>query len=84
LSSVHVGGVHFQIYPRDHAPIHAHGRYGGTAAIVVLLGNGAVELARRADAVLPPGAKRSDVRRILDAAEHGYEEIVAAWEQMRR
>jgi hypothetical protein len=83
LSSVHVGGVCFRIYPRDHAPIHARGRYAGTAAIVVLIGDGAVELARRADAVLPPDAKRSDVRRILDAAERGYDEIVAAWEQMQ-
>jgi hypothetical protein len=83
LSSVHVGGVHFQIYPRDHAPIHAHGRYAGTAAIVVFLGNRTVELADRDDAIYPRDAKESDVRKILRAAREHYDEIMAVWERMQ-
>lgn len=83
MSTVHARGVRFRIYPQDHAPIHTHGRYGATVAIVVLLPNGNVELAPRRDAVLPGNAKRSDVRKILEAAAEFYCEIVAAWEVMR-
>jgi hypothetical protein len=40
-------------------------------------------LANRAGAILPPNAKRSDIRKILDVAGEHYDEIVAAWEKMQ-
>jgi hypothetical protein len=83
LSSVRVGGVRFWIIPQDHLPAHAHGHYAETVAVVVLLGNGMVELADRDDAILPRGAKESDVRKILRAARDHYDEIMAVWERMQ-
>lgn len=83
MSTVRVGGVRFRIHPQDHEPIHAHGRYAETVAIVELFADGTVGLAQRPDAILPSDAKRSDVRKILDAASKYYDEIQAAWEQMQ-
>ena len=84
MSTVRAGGVRFRIHPQDHEPVHAHGRYAETVAIVELRADGTVSLAKRADAIIPHGAKRSDVRKILDEAAEHFDEIVAAWEQMQK
>ncbi len=39
---------------------------------------------RRKDAVQPGNAKRSDVRKILNAAAEYFEAIVVAWMEMHR
>lgn len=83
VSTVRVGGVRFRIHPQDHEPIHAHGRYAETAVIVVLRADRTIEKADRQDAIIPPSAKHSDVRKILNAARDHYDEIAAAWEQMQ-
>lgn len=49
-----------------------------------LRADGTVSLADRDDAIIPADAKRSDVRKILEAANDGYAEIAAAWEQMHK
>ena len=41
-----------------------------------------VSLANRADAIRPPNAKRSSVRRILNVAAERFDELVALWEKM--
>lgn len=84
MSTVRAGGVRFRIHPQDHEPVHAHGRYAETVAIVELRADGTVSLAKRADAIIPRDAKRSDVRKILDEAAEHFDEIVAAWEQMQK
>jgi hypothetical protein len=78
-----VRGVRFRIHPQDHHPIHAHGRYAETIAIVELRADGTVALANRDDAIIPGDAKRGDVRKILDAAADGFDEITAQWELMQ-
>lgn len=82
MTTVRAGGVRFKIYPQDHEPRHAHGLYAGIEVIVALLADGTVTLARRGDTVQPRNAKRSDVRKILNAAAEHFEAIVAAWEEM--
>jgi hypothetical protein len=49
---------------------------------VELRADGNVELADRKDCIQPGNAKRSDVRKILDAATEGFERLVAAWNKM--
>jgi hypothetical protein len=78
--SLRIGGVRFVAYTNDHPPRHVHGFCGGTEAIVNLLSHGAVSLATREDAVRPANAKRSDVRKILNAAADNFDELVTLWE----
>jgi hypothetical protein len=40
-------------------------------------------LADRDDAIIPRNAKRSDVRKILEAARDHYDDITAEWEDMQ-
>lgn len=82
MSSVRAGGVRFRVYPQDHKPLHAHGYYAETVAIVVLEPQRAVHLANRPGAIRPRNAKRSDVRKILNAATEHFDEIVTEWERM--
>ncbi len=84
VTTVRAGGVRFKIYPQDHEPRHVHGLYGGIEVIVDLLADGTVRLARRKDAVQPGNAKRSDVRKILNAAAEYFDAIVVAWREMHR
>lgn len=77
-------GSGFGFHPQDHHPIHAHGRYAETVAIVELRADRTVTLADRDDAIIPGDAKRSDVRKILEAAVDGFDEISAEWERMQR
>lgn len=73
-------GVQFVAYSNDHLPRHVHGFAGETEAIVDLRRDGHVALAERWDAVRPANAKRSDVRKILEAAAEHFEELVGLWE----
>ena len=82
MTTVRAGAVRFKIYPQDHEPRHVHGLYAGIEVIVALLADGTVALARRGDAVQPRNAKRSDVRKVLNAAAEYFEDLVAAWEEM--
>jgi Domain of unknown function (DUF4160) len=85
VPQIRVRGVRFYAYPEDHSrggPRHVHGFYGGAEIIVELRADGNVELADRKDCIQPGNAKRSDVRKILDAATEGFERLVAAWNKM--
>jgi hypothetical protein len=80
VSTIHAGGVRFRLYPQDHEPVHAHGRYGETIAIVELHSDRTVSLMRWPD--LPANAKHGDVRKILAAAAEHFDAIIDAWEKM--
>jgi hypothetical protein len=83
VGSLRFDGVLFIAYSNDHPPRHVHGFTGETEAIVDLRLNGAVALAERDDAVQPANAKRSDVKKILNAAALHFEELAVLWEAMR-
>ena len=40
-------------------------------------------MAKKVTAIKPRDAKRTDVRKILDAAAEHYDDIVTAWERMQ-
>ena len=80
VGSLKLGGIRFAVYSNDHAPRHVHGYLGETVAIVDLMRDGAVGLARRWDAIRPFNAKRSDVRKVLHTAALNFEALVALWE----
>jgi len=82
VSSLRVGGVCFRIYPGDHEPRHVHGEYAEMVAIVDLRADGTVALAEREDRIKPANAKRTDVKKILKAAQEHFDALVAAWESM--
>ena len=69
-------------YPQDHEPRHVHGFYGEAEVIVDLRSEGVVGLAERPDAIRPANAKRSSVRRVLQAAAENFEQLVLLWERM--
>lgn len=78
--SLRVGSVRFVAYSNDHPPRHVHGFAGETEVIVDLRMDGSVGLADRDDAIRPANAKRSDARKILQAAADHFEELVELWE----
>jgi restriction endonuclease len=80
--SLKCGGVRFVAYLNDHPPRHVHGFASETQAIVDLRSDRTVALANRADAIRPANAKRSDVKKILQAAAANFDELVALWESI--
>jgi len=83
VGSLKFNGVLFIAYANDHPPRHVHGFAGETEAIIDLRLDGAVALSERDDAVRPANAKRSDVKKILNAAALHFEELAVLWEAMR-
>jgi hypothetical protein len=67
-------------YPNDHLPPHVHGFYAETEVIVDLYDGNKVALARRKNAIRPPNAKKSNVKKILVSAANNVEALVALWE----
>ncbi|MFY9748273.1 MAG: DUF4160 domain-containing protein [Acidobacteriaceae bacterium] len=82
MGSLTFDGVRFVVYSNDHPPRHVHGFTGETEAIVDLRADGNVALGDRENPVRPATAKRSDVRKILNAAALHFEELVALWESV--
>lgn len=80
MVSLKFGGVRFVVYSNDHSPLHIHGFHGETEAIVDLRPDRTVALANRSDAVRPANAKRSDVKKILNAAAKCFDDLAALWE----
>jgi hypothetical protein len=82
MGSRRIGGVRFEAYPDDHEPRHVHARYGATIAILEIEADGALRLSARNGAIMPPNAKRSDVRKILDTAAKHVNVLIELWETM--
>jgi len=80
LVSLRFRGVRFIVFSNDHPPRHIHGFHGETEAIVDLRRDRTIALAKRADAVRPANAKRSDVKKILKAAAARFDDLAALWE----
>jgi hypothetical protein len=74
-------GVWFITYVHDHAPPHVHGEYAETRVIVDLLPDGTVGRSSRWDAIRPAGARRGDVRRIVEVAAAHAAELKQLWEK---
>ena len=75
-------GIRFAAFAADHLPRHVHGFLAEMSVVVDLLPDGKVAKSARRDAVRPPNAKRSDVRRILDASAAHTVELNELWETM--
>ena len=82
MASLRFGSVLFVAYPQDHTPRHVHGFLQEAEVIVDLGDDRAVGLAMRPEAIRPPNAKRSLVRRILNAAAEHFDKLIALWEKM--
>jgi len=82
MASLRFDGVLFVAYPQDHEPRHVHGFFEEAEVIVDLGDDRTVRLAERQDAIRPPNAKKSSVRRILNCAAEHFDELVALWEKM--
>ena len=70
------------MYSNDHPLRHVHGFSGETEAIVDLRRSRTVALAKRADAVRPANAKRSDVKKVLRAAAKHFDDLAELWESI--
>jgi len=82
VGSLRLDGVRFVAYSNDHLPRHVHGFASETEAIIDLRWDGIVALANRDDAIRPANAKRSDVKKMLNAAALHFDELVALWEEI--
>jgi uncharacterized protein DUF4160 len=82
VGSLKFDGVLFVAYSNDHPPRHVHGFASDIEVIVDLRLDGTVALAKRDDAIRPANAKRSDVKKILNAAALHFEELAALWEDI--
>jgi hypothetical protein len=83
VGSLRFDGVRFVAYPQDHKPSHVHGFYAEAEVIVELReGSGReVVLAARNDAIRPGGARRSDVKHVLQVAAEHFDELVQLWRE---
>ncbi len=82
MASLRFGSVLFVAYPQDHTPRHVHGFLQEAEVILDLGDDRTIRLTMRPDAIRPPNAKRSSVRRILNVAAEHFDELVALWEKM--
>ena len=74
VGSLTFEGIRFQVYSRDHPPPHAHGFYGPTLVVIEFADSENIGI--RAGSIQPPNAKRSDVRRVVNAAVEHYPELM--------
>ena len=81
MSGLQVGEVHFQVWPQDHEPRHVHAFIGSGEVIVDLRADGTVDLANRKDAIRG-SVKRSEIHKVLQAADKHFHELAAKWEEM--
>lgn len=72
----------FVAYSSAHLPQHVHRFYAGVEVIVELTEAG-VRLSQRKRAIKPPGAKQSDVNRILGIADQYRRELGELWQVAR-
>jgi hypothetical protein len=82
VASLCCDGVLFIAYPQDHEPRHVHGFAGEAEVVVNLKLDGSIGLADRPDCIRPGNARRSDIRKILQAAAEHFDELVLLWERM--
>jgi len=82
VGSLKLDGILFVAYSNDHPPRHVHGFLSATEVIVDVRSKGTVALAERKDAIRPANAKRSEVKRILNAAAQHYDELATLWEEI--
>ena len=80
MGSLRFDGILFIVYSNDHPPRHVHGFLSETEVIVDFRSDGTIALADRKDAIRPANAKRSDVKKILNAAAAHFDDLVTLWE----
>jgi hypothetical protein len=79
LGSLRFDGISFSVYVHDHPPCHVHGKVNGVVVIIEFR-NGRAVVAHRRNPIRPANAKRSDVKKILQAAADNAELLIALWE----
>jgi len=62
--------------------MHVHAEYAEAEVVIELKADGTVALADRSDQIQPKDAKRSDIKRVLSAAQDHFDELVFVWEKM--
>jgi hypothetical protein len=82
VGSLKLDGILFVVYSNDHPPRHVHGFLDGTEVILDLLTDENIALAQRKDSIRPGNAKRSDVKKILNAAAVHFKELAELWERI--
>jgi Domain of unknown function (DUF4160) len=80
VGSLRFDGILFIVYSNDHPPRHVHGFLSETEVIVDFRSDGTIALADRKDAIRPANAKRSDVKKIMNAAAEHFDDLAALWE----
>ena len=82
MGSLKFDGIQFVVYSNDHPPRHVHGFLSETEVVVDLRFDGNIALADRKDAIRPANSKRTDVKKILNAAAQHFDELIALWEEI--
>ena len=77
-----VGGTRFKLYPQDHEPRHVHAFVGSGEVVIDLRADGTIALAMRASGAVRGNVSRSEVRKVLAAADGAFDRLAKAWEDM--
>jgi MoaA/NifB/PqqE/SkfB family radical SAM enzyme len=76
--------VRFRIYPKDHPPVHAHGKIGAGEVIVEVRRNGEVALSTVHKDPVVGNVKNSEISTVLAEAADFAKEIRAEWKEMQK
>jgi MoaA/NifB/PqqE/SkfB family radical SAM enzyme len=76
--------VKFRIYPKDHLPVHAHGKIGAGEVIVEVRRNGEVALSIVHKEPVVGNVKSSEISKVLAEAADLAKEIRAEWKEMQK
>jgi hypothetical protein len=81
MGSLRFEGVRFAVFSDDHLPPHVHGAYAEVRVVVELVGPSQVSACMREGSLVPPNAKRADVRHILRVARDHHAALLSLWEE---
>ncbi len=76
--------VKFRVYPKDHLPVHAHGKIGAGEVIVEIRLGGKVALSTVHKEPVLGNVKDNEIVKVLEEAADFAKEIRAEWKEMQK
>ncbi len=76
--------VKFRVYPKDHLPVHAHGKVGAGEVIIEIRRGGHVALSTVHRESVVGNVKDTEIARALKEAAECWQAIRAEWKEMQK
>jgi hypothetical protein len=84
VGTIQARGVRFRIYPKDHLPVHAHGKIGSGEVIVEVRPDGTVGLSSAHKKPVRGNIKDAEIVTVLEQANEFAAEIHRVWKEMQK